>query len=478
MPVTLRGAISRAGARSEVAASGITSRSTVRLVARLAIAVSVIALYVLGAYQHAERMNGIKSRGDQSAYVQYAKDVYANWHGQSPPIIGDRNRMPLYPAFQSLFYAPSMSDEEFFRTGKTTSIALSVALLLIVWAVSRSTLPPLASVTVTLVAAFTCFVFKAGYFQADLTYSTLHFVVFVASCRLLSLPPGPRAVAMGTLTGAMAALAHLTKAAMLPMVALVIACLLVAPLAGRRAGKHSPAGRYGRATAWRVCSAAALAAAFMLVLWPYLSTSKRVFGQYFYNVNSTFYMWYDEWGDAIKGTRAHGDRIGPPTLPADQLPGPLKYWREHSVGDIGARLAGGFRQIVVDLWSRFWALKFAVLFVALALIAIWPRRTMVPVLARNHLPLVGFVFLYFGAYLTLAAFYAPISGTGVARFTLAMFLPLLLVASVLWHHPAFSDELGARSLRSVHLEWFAIATLALDLPFSILPRLLTTYGGF
>jgi len=371
-----------------------------------------------------------------------------------------------------------MSDEEFFRTGKATSIALSVVLLLIVWAVSASMLPPFASLNVTLVAAFTYFVFKAGYFQADLTYSTLHFVAFVASCHLLSLPPGRRAVAMGALVGALAALAHLAKAATLPLVALVTACLLLAPLAVRRAREPALAGRRGRAAAWRLSAAAALVAMFMLVLWPYLSTSKRVFGQYFYNVNSTFYMWYDAWGDAIEGTRAHGDRVGWPTLPAEQLPGPLKYWREHSIGDIGARLAGGFKQTAVDLWSRFWALKFVVLFVLLALVAIWPRRALVPVLARNHLPLVGFVFLYFGAYLTLAAFYAPISGTGVARFTLALFLPVLWVASAVRHHPALGDELGARSLRSAQLEWFAIATLALDLPFSIWPRLLTTYGGF
>lgn len=441
------------------------------------IAGSVTTLYVLGAYQHAERMNNAKWRGDQSAYVQYAKDVYANRHGQSPPILGDRNRMPLYPAIQSLFYATSLSDEEFFRRGKTTSIALSVVLLLIVWAVSAPTLPPLPSLTVTLVAAFTYFAFKAGYFQADLTYATLHFAAFVTACRLLSRPPGRHAVAMGALTGALAALAHLAKAATLPLVGLVIACLLLAPLADRRAGAQA-AGRSGRPAVWRLCCAAALAATFMLVLWPYLSTSKRVFGQYFYNVNSTFYIWYDDWGDAIEGTRAYGDRIGWPTLPPEHLPGPLKYWREHTVGDIGSRLAGGFKQMAVDLWSTFWALKFALIFVALALFTIWPRRALVPVLARNHLPLVGFVVLYFGTYLTLSAFYAPISGTGVARFTLALLLPLLFVASAVRHHPAF-DEVGTpRSSRSGQFEWFVIATLALDVPFSIWPRLLTTYGGF
>lgn len=43
------------------------------------------------------------------------------------------------------------------------------------------------------------------------------------------------------------------------------------------------------------------------------------------------------------------DREGWPRLPAEQQPGPMKYWREHSVGEIGARVAGGCRQMAIDL---------------------------------------------------------------------------------------------------------------------------------
>jgi hypothetical protein len=442
---------------------------------RVAATALVIGLYVLGAVQHAERRNRVKAAGDQSAYVQYAKDLYANRQGQLPPIIGDRNRMPLYPALQSLFYDPSMSDDEFFAVGRRVSIALSVGLLALVWCCAATTLTPHASLNVALVAGFTCYVFKAGYFQADLTYYTLHFIAFATACRLLGLPPSGRAIALGAGLGVIAALSYLTKAAALPMVALVTIWMLVTPVA--RSPEAAPATGRGWAHTCRLCTAAALLGSFLLVLWPYASTSRRVFGQYFYNVNSTFYIWYDEWGDAIKGTRAHGDRVGWPTLPADRIPGPVKYWREHSLGQIGARLAGGFRQIVVDLWSGFWALKFVVLSVALTLLAIWPRRALVPDLVRRHWPLVGFVLLYFISHATLTAFYAPISGTGVARFSLTMYLPLLYVAAALRHHPRLVEpEAGWRA--SAHLEWFITATLALDVPFSIWPRLMTTYGGY
>jgi hypothetical protein len=449
-----------------------------RRIAQLAVAAGAIAIYVLGASQHAQRMNAVKAKGDQSAYVQYAKDIYANRHGQLPPILGDRNRMPVYPAIQSLFYSPSLSDEEFFRLGRRISIVLSVVLLLVIWAVSASTLTPLASLTVTLVAAFTCFVFKAGYFQADLTYYSLHFVTFVAACRLLSMPPGRAAVGVAALVGALAALAHLTKAASVPLIALTVACVLAAPLMDRRAGAPVQSGRRARSIPWRLGAAAAIVVAFLAVLSPYLSTSKRVFGHYFYNVNSTFYLWYDDWGDALKGTRAHGDRVGWPSVPPEQLPGPVKYWREHSISQIGARVAGGFSQMLVDLWAGFWALKFALIFVVLAVIAAWRRREFVPALVRNDLPQVAFAALYFTGYLTLAAFYAPISGTGVARFTLALFLPLLFTASAVFHHPAFDEAAPYGPKWSVRFDWFVLATLALDVPFSIWPRLLTTYGGF
>jgi hypothetical protein len=432
----------------------------------------VIAVYLVGAFEHARRMNTVKRRGDQSSYVQYAKDLYGNWMGREPAVAGDRNRMPLYPAYQALFYAPALSDDEFFQRGRVTSIALSVALLGLVAAVAAPALPRLGRISLTAVAAFTCFVFKAGYFQADLLYYTLHYAAFVAVCRVFTRQRRAARWWWATAAGLAAALSHLAKAAALPLVGLAVTALIVNGLTAHGAMRW-------RALGERSVAAALLVATFLLVLSPYLLTSKQRFGQYFYNVNSTFYMWYDGWGDAIKGTRAHGDREGWPRLPAEQLPGPMKYWREHSVGEIGARVAGGFRQMAIDLWAGFWALKFAVATLLATGYALWPWRSRARTLLGEHAALAGFALLYFAGYLTLAAFYAPISGTGVARFTLAVYLPLLYVAASLRWHPAFRDPRHpGSSSRAAHAEWFLLATLALDVPFSIWPRLLTTYGGF
>lgn len=444
--------------------------------ARVALVALVVlcagAVYLVGAFEHARRMNTIKRRGDQSSYVQYAKDIYGNWMGREPAVAGDRNRMPLYPAYQALFYTPDLSDEAFFERGRVTSIALSVALLGIVFAVSSFAMPTIGAVSVTAVAAFTCFVFKAGYFQAELLYYTLHFAAFAATCRLLTLEHRRACWWWAGVVGLVAALSHLAKAAALPLVALACVSLVVGVPPG-------PGRSRWRTRIERALAAALLASTFLLVLSPYLLTSKQRFGQYFYNVNSTFYMWYDEWGDAIKGTRAHGDREGWPRLPPEQLPGPAKYWREHSLADIGSRIAGGFRQMAIDLWAGFWVFKFVVATLLATGYVLWPQRSRLAGLLRAHPSLAGFVVLHLVAYLTLAAFYAPISGTGVARFTLAEYLPLLFVAATLRWHPAVRDpRQPGRPGRAAHAEWFLMATLALDVPFSIWPRLLTTYAGF
>ena len=431
------------------------------------------AIYLIGAFQHADRMNVVKRQGDQSSYVQYAKDLHANWSGQRPPIAGDRNRMPLYPAFQALFYTPELSDEAFFAKGKRTSIVLSVALLAAVYFVARLALGPLARASLTAIAAFTCFIFKAGYFQADLLYYTLHFAAFVAICRLLTSRSRSRTLAWAVVAGAAAAISHLAKAAALPVTVLGA----IAILAGGFTHHDVPRAGRARALLFRTCVAAVFVATFLAVLSPYLMTSKRVFGHYFYNVNSTFYVWYDDWGDAVRGTRAHGDRVGWPRLPPDQLPGPWKYWREHTVGEIGARIGGGLRQMAVDLWSGFWVLKFVLLTVGCTVVVAWRRRlALLPIVP--FLPVGGFVVAYFVASLTLAAFYAPISGTGVARFALAHYLPLLFVAAVIRWGVASTERDGRREQWATRSEWFMVATLALDIPFSIWPRLLTTYGGY
>src|SRR5579871_6581594 len=81
-------------------------------------------LYVAAATEHARTVNTDKSRSDQSGYLWDAESVYLNRHGEHL-LIGDRNRMPVYAGYLSLFYKPTMSDPEFFEVAKAWNIRLS-----------------------------------------------------------------------------------------------------------------------------------------------------------------------------------------------------------------------------------------------------------------------------------------------------------------------------------------------------------------
>jgi hypothetical protein len=461
-----------------------TWRAAVRLCVRVALVTGLVVFYVTAASEHARRVNTSKARGDQTPCLRYAINLYENWHGKNPPILGDRNRMPLYPAFQALFYDPRLSDPEFFVEAKKRNIRLSLLLLALLGAIFHWHLPRHVATNLILIVAFGYFVFKAGYVQPELLFYFLFFVAFLASCHLIACRGTTARVVFAVLAGTFAALAHLTKAAMPPFVVVVltvcgvreITCLL---RDWRRATEARAVLLRRFAVGAIACSL--LGACFLGVMYPYISNSKRVFGQYFYNVNSTFYIWYDGWAQAIGGTRAYKDRVGWPSMPAEQLPSMRKYLRTHSVRQIAARIRGGLVDMLKQSYNRYWYFKYAVLYVVFAGLLLASNRTAAVDMVREHGALFCFLVIYGAVYLLLTAFYHPVSGTGTARYLLAHVTPLMFVLSLLSARAPFRDtvwSVGRIDLTPTHFQWLVSITLGLDLTFSLWPRLMTTYAGF
>jgi hypothetical protein len=436
---------------------------------------TLAGFYLAGATAHARRVNTFKARGDQSGYLGDAENVYANWHGRQPPmLIGERNRMPLYAGFQALFYSPSMSDDEYFIVGKMWNIYLSLVLLAALHLIVSRYLPPLPATNLILIVAFGYFVFKAGYVQSELLFYFLFFVAFLFLFEILARDLEPAGLFWrAAAAGAAAALAHLTKAAMLPLVTIFLTVLSIDALAWRRPGARG---------SWRrIAAAAVVAAAFLAVLSPYIRTNKRVFGQYFYNVNTTFYIWYDTWPQASIGTIKHGDGVGWPLMPIDELPSASKYWREHTVGQIAGRIAAGLWDMVDRSYRTYWYFTYVAVYLGFAVALLLKRRTAWMDLARAHPAALGFLVAYALAYLIGIAFYAPVSGTGTSRFLLAHILPLLFVLSFFFNCEPFRNTewtfAGARvGVRHFHL--LVSAMLTFDVLFTLWPRLMSTYGGF
>jgi hypothetical protein len=217
-------------------------------------------------------------------------------------------------------------------------------------------------------------------------------------------------------------LAHLTKASILP--GLAIFSLVYALSLGLGWLRSRQAFAPGRAELTRRLLVLPLVlVVFLASVYPYISTSKRVFGRYFYNVNSTFYIWYDSWEEAKQGTRAHGDRIGWPDMPPEQIPSPGKYLREHTPGQIGDRFIRGAKLVWEEVSDSYGYLPYVLIYAGLLAVAtVAYRRQAADMIRANPIPLL-FAGLYFWAYLLLYFWYAPIAAGN--RLILAQFLPLM-----------------------------------------------------
>jgi hypothetical protein len=453
------------------------------LIQRVGVLVACVALsvfYVVAASEHGRRVNTSKARGDQTGYLWDAENVYANWHGKQPPVvIGERNRMPLYAGYLALFYHPDLSDPAFFEVAKRANIYLSLALLAVLAAICFRELPALVAANLTGIMAFGIFIFKAGYAQSELLFYFLMFVTFLGCWHLLRAPGGWRAIAIAAATGVAAGLAQLTKAAMLPFVGIFL--VVYGWSLFSRAAHHENGGDASANIRWRLAVAVVFTAVFFAVLWPYLSTSKRVFGHYFYNVNSTFYVWYDDWAHASVGTYAHGDGVGWPAMPDSELPGAGRYLREHTVGQIVSRIASGFEDMAAKSVQMYEYLPYLLLYVLALLTILATRRALVGRLLRSNLPLVAFLIVYAVVYVLAIAFYYPTSGTGTARFLLAHLAPLFFAMSFFLSRKPIENtrwQIGALQIGVRHFHGLVFTLLAVDVAFHVWPRLMTTYGGF
>jgi hypothetical protein len=433
-------------------------------VVRVVIVLVAAGLYWSGATQQADKVNTDISQGDQSAYM---RDIQ-RYSGDPFGYVNGRNRMPMYPLLQAAVYRSDLSDEESFRRAKRFNIVLSVLLLALLYPVMRTVLTPLPAVVLLAITTFTVWVLKAGHVQAELFFYFLTFGLFLLMCRTLLGPT----VWRGAATGAVAGLAHLTKASILPGFALFLLIgLLDATVRWWRGTRAWPSARLP------LLASAAAALTFALVIAPYAMTSKRVFGQYLYNVNSTFYIWYDSWHEAQHGTKAHGDRRGWPDLPASEIPSAHKYFRTHSALQVVKRLGHGLQTIVTGRSGYGYDPYIVGLFGFVAIAALC-RRKQLKLLVASRWPVVAFVAAYFAVYVTLYAFYAPISHGD--RFVLALFLPLMVSLAAVadrtpiasWSLPVFGRAVRPWLLCNVLLA----ALLVAELPIILTQRVLTVSG--
>ena len=178
---------------------------------------------------------------------------------------------------------------------------------------------------------------------------------------------------------------------------------------------------------------------FMALLFPYFQESKNTYGTYFYNVNTTFYIWYDSWDEAKNGTRAAGDRRGWPDMPDEEIPSLSKYLREHTTDEIIERFRNGAATLLRSgCYSSNYSFGYcsqvglSLLILALGLPPLFKsiRRRK----SNKNMHIVWYVLLFFLLYALSFVWYMPIIGWG-HRTLLSLAIPLLWTIGLVVHAP-------------------------------------------
>lgn len=439
----------------------------------------LVWLYCSGAVRHSKERNTDMKATDQRAFMRYAISIHGLIHDNEQSYV-DGARGPLYPLLQSLVYRPDLTREEHFVRGKYFNIGLSLAILVGVHFILREYLPGLYAATLTVVTAFTVFIFKAAYFHPALLFYFLSFSAYILMCRNLLVPNWKSSI----LTGLTIGLAYLTKAAMLPALGLFIVFSLarigdsIYARWTNRSRVASP-GEGDKRPMFRLLCVTLVVLSFLGTIYRFIVDNKEVFGRYFYNVSTTFYVWYDSWEEAKRGTRAYGDRDGWPGMPPEEIPSVGKYLREHTPQQIIDRILNGLKRVHVVCRKSYGYYKYVLIYLLSFLILVGLNSRYNAGWATQHLFTLLFSLSYFAVYLLGYAWYSPISSGN--RHVLAQFLPFMFSVSYgISKQPSIHISVPSTNLRFMLSNLMHLSVLFLlgfDTYFILTERIVTMYGG-
>jgi len=132
---------------------------------------SIFAYFVLSFYTANLKNQPPLNKNDQGAYITVAikmKDSGYTYYE-------DRNRMPLYRLFMSTFYKKGDSISTIENKAQILSIVTSFVLLILIFLKLKGILGVEHSVAFTYIVAFSLFIFRSSFVQAELLFYTLFY---------------------------------------------------------------------------------------------------------------------------------------------------------------------------------------------------------------------------------------------------------------------------------------------------------------
>jgi hypothetical protein len=226
--------------------------------------------------------------------------------------------------------------------------------------------------------------------------------------------------------GVIAGLAHLVKASILPSLFLFIGVYLVKEVitwirlfrSAERPRDQVISGLQ------RLAAGGLVLVCFLAVVFPYIRAVKARFGSYFYNVNTSIYIWYDDNFQATDAEDIYHFTEGlPAQLPPDEIPSFRNYMRTHTFGQILGRTEYGLREQFNNILSPFSVTAFHLSLLAIFILAILADLRAVKTIWQRNRYVIIFAVLFFIGYLATFVWYSPISPE--RRFTYGLYLPFL-----------------------------------------------------
>lgn len=419
-------------------------------------------VYILGVVRQYKAQNYDLTLADQGAYLNNSEALFTNW-------IGDMNRMPLYPTLLRLVYQSNTNQEVFFERAVILNITVSLLALAGIAVLFYTFLGSGAAAIATLMTAFGVFMFKAPYVQVEILFYFFSFLTFLLYVRALQ-KPSLSIVFFATLSTALTAY---TKASFWGGWSLFLIFLLL------------QAGVYAKRTsvvAWTKTFFSSLyfkmflvsIITFTLLFSPYMYSTYKKTGKVFYNVATSFVVWYDSWEEALDGTIAHGDSYQWPDMPQEDIPSLGWYLRSHSLTDIFSRLTTGLLTMygyVVTSYGYFKYLYGVV--VVLAVVVLSDLERAERLFLKHSVPIL-FVASYFMLHWLAFGWYAAIVADD--RLNLMLFLPFLF--SSFWIISQLLPKWVTQKWSPQFVFLCIFAVVLLDSLLLQLPKAGALFGGY
>ncbi|MCP5542172.1 MAG: hypothetical protein H7A52_18665 [Akkermansiaceae bacterium] len=417
---------------------------------------------------------------DQHFYLHLARRL----HDSHYTYFITRQRTPGFPAMLEWLYRdedanepsagapnPRRVTEAYFERAKKAAIYLAMGLILGVYLCCRSVLGIVPSLTVSWGFGWCVAVIRAPYVQPELLVYVLLLIGIVLLWRILIRPTWPKALAAGAILAGI----FIVKPMVTPLIALFLACCGLKWSAQWLADWRASRRPFGDPIPWRLhlfdwARITAVPAVFFVLLFPYLSETKRQYGSYFWNAQAKYMIWMNGPDDKRYWQKTRFAEPGFTPEAGHELPSARKYLSEHKATDFLSRPADGW-QALRGLTRRLYpaAYYFAknVLLMTVLIVGLVSRREVFAAF-RTRWPEALFVLGFFGGYGLLYCWHEAI-GVG-PRLILGLFLPFTFFAVCFVER--FAGSVAIPKLgRELHLRNIARAALVNYLLMS-LPSLL------